>query len=66
MGFSSSITLKFVHPFVHPSPHRPRSVARSWARALFPPLLQLLTVPFAAFEVANLDRCCELVVEKSI
>jgi hypothetical protein len=51
--------LKFVHLFIHPSPRRPR--------ALFPPLLLLLlAVPFAAIEVADLDRCCEIVVEKSI
>jgi hypothetical protein len=58
--------VKFVHPFIHPSPRRPRSLARSWARALFPPLLLPLAVPFAAIEAANLDRCGEIVVEKSI
>jgi hypothetical protein len=59
--------LKFVHPFSHPSPRRPRSLARSLARALFPLLLLLLlAVPFAAIEVADRDRCGEVVVEKSI
>jgi hypothetical protein len=29
--------VKFVHPFSRPSPRRPRSLALSWARALFPP-----------------------------
>jgi hypothetical protein len=52
--------LKFVHPFSHPSPRHPRLLA------LFPPLLLLLAVPFAAIEVADLDRCGEIVVEKTI
>jgi hypothetical protein len=52
--------LKLVHPFSHPSPRHQRSLA------LFPPLLLLLAVPFAAIEAADLDRCGEIVVDKSI